>query len=47
MTRDRAHMHLDTVFTFLDRDAVTMFPKVVNSITAYSSARRTGKARSR
>ncbi len=29
-------MHLDTVFTFLDRDAVTMFPKVVNSITAYS-----------
>ena len=36
MTRDRAHMHLDTVFTFLDRDAVTMFPKVVDSITAYS-----------
>ena len=29
MTRDRAHMHLDTVFTFLDRDVVTMFPKVV------------------
>ena len=36
MTRDRAHMHLDTVFTFLDRDVVTMFPKVVDSITAYS-----------
>jgi arginine deiminase len=36
MTRDRAHMHLDTVFTFLDRDVVTMFPKVVESITAYS-----------
>jgi arginine deiminase len=36
MTRDRAHMHLDTVFTFLDRDCVTMFPKVVSSITAYS-----------
>jgi arginine deiminase len=36
MTRDRAHMHLDTVFTFLDRDRVTMFPKVVESITAYS-----------
>ena len=36
MTRDRAHMHLDTVFTFLDRDAVTMFPKVVETITAYS-----------
>jgi arginine deiminase len=36
MTRDRAHMHLDTVFTFLDRDAVTLFPNVVDSITAYS-----------
>lgn len=36
MTKDRAHMHLDTVFTFLDHDAVTIFPKVVNSITAYS-----------
>jgi arginine deiminase len=36
MTRDRAHMHLDTVFTFLDRDKVTMYPKVVESITAYS-----------
>ena len=36
MSRDRAHMHLDTVFTFLDRDCVTLFPKVVDSITAYS-----------
>lgn len=36
MTKDRAHMHLDTVFTMLDRDAVTMFPNVVNTITAYS-----------
>jgi arginine deiminase len=36
MTRDRAHMHLDTVFTFLDRDCVTLYPKVVSSITAYS-----------
>jgi arginine deiminase len=36
MSRDRAHMHLDTVFTFLDRDCVTLFPKVVHSITAYS-----------
>ncbi len=36
MTRDRAHMHLDTVFTFLDRDCVTLFPSVVGSITAYS-----------
>ena len=36
MTRDRAHMHLDTVFTFVDRDCVTLFPKVIDSITAYS-----------
>jgi arginine deiminase len=36
MTRDRAHMHLDTVFTFLDRDKVTAFPKVVHQIKAIS-----------
>lgn len=36
MTRDRAHMHLDTVFTMLDRDKVTLFPKVVNQIRAFS-----------
>lgn len=36
MTKDRAHMHLDTVFTFLDRDIVTAFPKVVNQIRAIS-----------
>src|SRR5207247_4248726 len=26
MSRDRAHMHLDTVFAFLDRDAVAVVP---------------------
>lgn len=36
MTRDRAHMHLDTVFTLLDRDAVTIYPRVVEAIRAYS-----------
>ena len=36
MTKDRAHMHLDTVFTMLDRDRVTLFPKVVNQIQAIS-----------
>jgi arginine deiminase len=36
MTRDRAHMHLDTVFTMLDRDAVTIYPRIVNSIKAFS-----------
>jgi arginine deiminase len=36
MTRDRAHMHLDTVFTMLDCDKITAFPKVVNQIRAFS-----------
>ena len=36
MTKDRAHMHLDTVFTLLDRDMATAFPKVVNNIRAIS-----------
>jgi arginine deiminase len=36
MSKDRAHMHLDTVFTMLDRDAVTAFPAVVESIRAIS-----------
>ena len=36
MTKDRAHMHLDTVFTMLDRDKVTAYPKVVDGIRAIS-----------
>jgi arginine deiminase len=36
MTKDRAHMHLDTVFTLLDRDKATAFPKVVSGIRAVS-----------
>jgi arginine deiminase len=36
MTKDRAHMHLDTVFTMLDRDIVTAYPKVVNNIRCVS-----------
>jgi arginine deiminase len=36
MTKDRAHMHLDTVFTFLDHDKVTTFPKVVSQIRPIS-----------
>jgi arginine deiminase len=36
MTKDRAHMHLDTVFTMLDRDKVTIYPKVVNQVRAIS-----------
>ena len=36
MSRDRAHMHLDTVFTLLDRDKATAFPKVLQDIRAIS-----------
>ncbi|HET9667368.1 MAG TPA: arginine deiminase [Desertimonas sp.] len=36
MTKDRAHMHLDTVFTLLDRDKATAYPKVVGNIGAIS-----------
>jgi arginine deiminase len=36
MTRDRAHMHLDTVFTLLDRDTATAYPSVVESMRAIS-----------
>jgi arginine deiminase len=36
MTKDRAHMHLDTVFTLLDRDKATAYPGVVDNIGAVS-----------
>ncbi len=36
MTRERGHMHLDTVFTFLAEDKVTIFPKVVDEMHIYT-----------
>src|SRR5262245_30840399 len=36
MPRSRAAMHIDTVFTFCDRDVVTQFSEVVNQIKCYS-----------
>lgn len=36
MPRLRAAMHLDTVFTFADRDCVLTYPDIVDSITPYS-----------
>jgi arginine deiminase len=36
MGKDRAHMHLDTVFTMLDRDVVTAYTEVVDKIQAIS-----------
>lgn len=36
MPKSRAAMHLDTVFSFCDRDLVTSFVEVANEITCYS-----------
>jgi arginine deiminase len=36
MPKSRAAMHLDTVFTFCDRDACTIFREVVDQIGCYS-----------
>ncbi|QEX16598.1 arginine deiminase 1 [Hypericibacter terrae] len=43
MPKSRAAMHLDTVFTFCDRDLVTVFRDVVDQIRCYS-AYPTGKS---
>ena len=32
----RAAMHLDTIFTFADRDCVLLYPDIVNGISAFS-----------
>ena len=36
MPKLRAAMHLDTVFTFCDRDVVTLFPEIVDRIVTFS-----------
>jgi arginine deiminase len=36
MPKLRAAMHLDTIFTFADRDCVLMYPDIVNRIAAFS-----------
>jgi arginine deiminase len=36
MPKLRAAMHLDTIFTFADRDCVLLYPDIVNNIQAYS-----------
>jgi len=36
MPKLRAAMHLDTIFTFADRDCVLLYPDIVNNIHAYS-----------
>ena len=36
MGHNRSHMHLDTVLTLMDRDAVTIYPKVVERMQVFS-----------
>ena len=36
LPKTRSAMHLDTVFTFCDRDLVNIFPDVVNQISSFS-----------
>ena len=36
LPKSRAAMHLDTVFSFCDRDLVTIFPEVVNQIVPFT-----------
>jgi arginine deiminase len=36
LEKKRSYMHLDVVFTFMDRDAVTVYPKVIETTKAYS-----------
>ena len=36
MQQDRSYMHLDTVFGFVDRDAVTIYPQVVEGMRVFS-----------
>ncbi|MER5629150.1 arginine deiminase [Streptomyces nitrosporeus] len=36
MPRLRSAMHLDTVFTFADRDVVTLYPKIMDAVRTFS-----------
>jgi len=36
MPKLRAAMHLDTVFTFADRDIVTLFPNIIDAVHSFS-----------
>ena len=36
MAQERAYMHLDTVFNIVDRDAVTLYPQVIEGMRVFS-----------
>ena len=39
IAQDRATMHLDTVCTMVDRDAVVMYPLLADTLVAYTQRR--------
>ena len=41
MPKLRAAMHLDTVFTFADRDIVTLYPRIMDAVHTFTRSRRT------
>jgi arginine deiminase len=43
LEKKRSYMHLDVVFTFMDRDAVTVYPKVIDSTKAFTLRPGKGK----
>lgn len=45
MAKSRGAMHLDTVFSFLDYDFVSVFPDVVDEIVCTSCVPATSRAR--
>ena len=47
MPKLRAAMHLDTVFTFADRDVVTIYPEIVDSIAPFTLVPSDNDARRR
>lgn len=42
IAQERAQMHLDTVCTMVDTDAVVMYPNIQDSLTAFPIRRRSG-----
>lgn len=45
IAQERAQMHLDTVCTMVDTDAVVMYPNIVDSLTAFPIRRSAGGVR--
>ncbi|MBI5341389.1 MAG: arginine deiminase [Mycolicibacterium rufum] len=45
IAQERAQMHLDTVCTMVDTDAVVMYPNIVDSLTAFPIRRAAGGVR--